>query len=301
MAVIVKPPVSTGYLDYVLPRNPVTKEREFRLVPEAVELALGSYLYSGMISSEGGYYSKHNYQGLIEKVGKRIAPHTDRPELPFQYTVIDSSQLNAWCLPAGKVAFYRGIIERMEHEKDTFGVGHFSLEEKIAAVMGHEVTHACARHSARNLEFVAFLYAVVATLQYALSIFIANTEEDLKKEKPNQLKARPLNDSQNQLALAKTVDVIFTHSYGIILKLLQTHGSRQKEFEADKYGMVYLQRAGYNPKVALWLQKFLEKQRPSDDSFFESIMHLFASHPSSKERYEENCKTLEQIKKGQLK
>ncbi len=289
-----------SYLDSILPKNPVTNKREFRLVPKSFERTLGSFLYPGMIASGGGYYNKHNYHRIVEKVGEKIAQRSDRSDLSFQFSVIDSGILNAWCLPGGKVAFYRGLIEKMKAEESSLGIGFFSLEEKIAAVMSHEITHACARHGARNLEFAAFLYALFSALEYALTFFISNTEKELAKTQENHKKTSPF-DKRDQLALAKIVSGLFEPLYKTVFKLLQQHGSRQHELEADKYGMVYLKRSGYDPKVALWLQKFFAKQHPSEDGILAKILHLFSSHPTSEERLKENTKTLKLIETGKLK
>jgi len=291
---------SPGVLDYILPRNPVTQYREFRLVPESIELALGKYLYPSMMDSQGGQSINSKYHDILTTVGKRIARHTDRRDLPFEFSVVDSSVLNAWCIPGGKIAFYRGLIERMEAETDTFGVGKFTLEEKIAAVMSHEETHACARHSARSLEFVVFLTAAFKVFQYGLSFFIANTEKELDRARAHQPNIN-LSHQHAMLGIAKTANFLFHSAYDLFFKLLQTHGSRQHELEADRYGMLYLQRAGYNPKVAVWLQEFFAKQRPDDNTFLDKVIHLFSSHPTSKERAALNRKTLEDLTQGLLK
>ncbi len=283
-------------LDYILPRNPVTKNREVRLVPEIVELALGRLLYSSMIRSQGGRCLDGSYQGLLQKVGKRIAGHTDRTKLPYEFTVINSSQINAWCLPGGKVAFYRGIIEKMDQEKATFGVGRFSLDEKVAAVMSHELTHAAARHSARGLEFSMFLTAVLQLVRYSLSVFIEQSE---KAKTPDSTEAEVKPDTMMQIA--QGIDLVFLYSYDTIFNLFSTHGSRQHELEADKYGMVYLKRSGYNPKAAIWLQEFFAKNHSHSLGFLDAIFNLFSTHPSSKERAAINRKTYEEIKLGRLK
>ena len=292
-----------GFLDYFLPRNPVTQSRELRLVPQSVELALGKYLYPVMVESKGGRCYTKNYQELVETVGKRLAKHTDRSDLPFEFTVIDSSVVNAWCIAGGKIAFYRGLIEKLEREDNTFGVGHFTLEEKIAAVMAHEETHACARHTARSLEFAVFLTAAFKVLQYALSFFIAKTEEEIKQEKAKSEDPykNNLSNKHAMLGVARTVDTLFDYSYNLIFKLLQTHGSRQHELEADRYGMLYLKRAGYNPKTAIWLQEFFAKQHPHDGGFLDCVMNLFSTHPTSEERAALNRKTFEDLNKGLLK
>ena len=64
--------------------------------------------------------------------------------------------------------------------------------------------------------------------------------------------------------------------------------------------MVYLKRAGYDPRAALWLQKFFAKQHPSEGTFLEKILHLFSTHPTSEERFKKNTETLELIEQGEL-
>jgi beta-barrel assembly-enhancing protease len=289
---------SKGVLDYIFPKNPVTHNREIRLVPSSVERTIGSYLYPSMIDSQGGYYSKHGYDTLVEKVGKRLAEQSDRSHLHFQFNVIDSSKVNAWALPGGKIAFYRGLIQKMDAEKDTFGIGSFTLEEKLAAVGGHEIVHACARHSAKGLEFTMVLYILLSGLQYTIGIFIQNKQKELENQKESGQK--PLMNHEQQLAIAQMVNLAFHKAYNTIFNLLQCHNTRQHEFEADRYGMVYLKRAGYDPKAAIWLQKFFAKQHPSEGTFLEKLLHLFSTHPTSEERLKENEKTLEMIEQGQL-
>jgi len=284
-------------LDNILPRNPVTHKREFRIIPESFERALGNALYPTMINSQGGHYNKKNYEETVTKIGKTLIPICDRPKLDWQFSVIDSNQLNAWCLPNGKIAFYRGIIERMDQEKSDLGVGQFTLEQKIAAVMGHEMTHACARHSAKSLEFGGLLFIISKVLHCALYIFIAKTENEIQKNPrdPETQKKR------STATLAKVVHEIFKRVDGLILQLMVSHGSRKRELEADRYGMVYLHRAGYDPKAAIWLQRFFAKEHPKADNCFGKILGLFRSHPYSEDRVKANEETLKLIQEGKLK
>jgi predicted Zn-dependent protease len=291
------PSMFTDFLDTVLPRNPVTKNREFRLVPESVEIALGSALYGRMVNSEGGEYSRRNYSTLVADVGQKLAERSDRAELPFQFTVIDSSVVNAWCLPGGKVAFYRGLIEKMDQENDDFGVGHFTLEEKVAAVMGHEITHATARHSAKSLEFGAFITVVLATIRYALRSFVQKNE---LADEHGRLSVEQQNN-QSMVQLAKFVDSFFGVFYDAVKGMIVSCSGREREFEADKYGMVYLKRAGYRPEAAIWLQEFFAKQQPKSESgFVHWVTHLFSTHPHAEDRAAQNRETLKEINAGTL-
>ncbi len=216
----------------------------------------------------------------------------DRPDLPWQFSVIDSNTINAWCLPGGKIGFYKGLIERMDQEKDDFGVGHFSLEAKVAAALGHEITHAAARHTARGIELTVLLLTITKTIQIALHCFLAS--------KMNGKNVGSPNEEDNSLIIG--VDWVFARLNVLIMQLLQLHSSRSHEYEADKFGMVYLQRAGYNPKVAIWLQKFMAKEDPETGySCIDKMMNLFSTHPHPEDRVKANEKTLEEINQGILK
>ena len=288
---------SRGPLDYVLPRNPVTKRRQIRIVPEFVEKAIGGLMYPMMINAQGGYYSKNSVPSLVEKVGKKISQRSDRPELDYQFSVIDSNTINAWCLPGGKIALNKGIILEMQREKSSFGVGHFSIEEKIAAVVGHEVTHAAARHTAQSMEFAAFFLVLLTTAKVFLQTFIGQVDRERGRVENREEFARREALAQT----AKVVNGVLEYGDRVVTSLAKSCNSRCNEFEADRYGMVYLKRAGYSPKAAIWLQRFLEKHESKTSiPVIDSILSLFRSHPMADERIKENQKTLEMIRRGEL-
>jgi predicted Zn-dependent protease len=285
---------STSFLDWALPRNPVTQERELRLVPESVELAIGSSVYGRMLACEGGHAANNKYAAMVQDIGKRLSAVSHRSDLPFEFSVIDSATVNAWCLPGGKIAFYTGLIEAMDKETGDFGLGvNFTLEEKIAAVMGHELTHATARHGARTLEFGALLSVGMFSLQIALKSFISREEAkgDNSPERKKEL-----------LALARFADAIFSVFYNLIKAMIVSCSGRRKELEADKYGMVNLQRAGYDPRAAIWLQHFFASKDPlPTNTALRWLRQTFSTHPHGTERAAANIETLKLIEVGELK
>lgn len=280
--------LASSIADTILPRNPVTKKREFHLIPERIEIGLGKSIYSSLINSQGGAGGTAAERALVKKVGNKLSAVSDRPHLPFEFTVIDSSSLNAWCLLGGKTGFNQGLLDALDNDNNSYGVGSFTLEEKVAAVMGHEITHATARHSAKGLEFALFLSAVLRVAQIALCCFAS-------ERRPEEGKRDPVK------TLARTISVVFKRCYNLIYTLVISSNSRSAELEADKYGMVYLKRAGYDPKVAIWLQKFLgTKEKKIDVPWIKSGIALFSSHPTSETRVRENERTLAEINAGKL-
>lgn len=286
-------------VDKIAPRNCVTKQRQvFSVIPESIEIGLGSWLYPQMINSQGGEYLRHGFNNDVDRIGTRLCAHSDRPNLPYQFKVIDSNILNAWCLPGGKIAFYKGLILKMDQEMSDFGLGaHFTLEDKIAGVMSHEITHAAARHSARSLEFGAFITGVLLTSQAFLKIFIRNSEETLRNN-PEHPEARNL---QLNVRIARIIDSVFNVFYDSIYHLITSCAGRHKELEADKYGMVLLKRSGYDPRVGIWVQEFFAKQHPKTHiGWVDYITHIISSHPHAEDRAAINRKTLEEINSGLL-
>lgn len=270
----------------VYPKNPVTKHREVRMIPFWIDILVGKCLFYSMISVEGGYYNKRNYESIVNTIGNTIVRKCDLPDLPFESAVIDSNDVNAWCLPGAKIGFYKGLIERMDLEKDTFGVGNFSLEEKIAAVMGHEITHAAARHSSRDMELGFLISLVFKIVEVAFTNILTMKLED----------KRIGNSRRAMEPLIELVNFVFSRINNFMNKLILFSMSRSKELEADKYGMVYMKRAGYDPRAAIWLQKFFAKENPkTKHKLVDRIINLLSTHPSSEERALQNEKTLQEI------
>jgi len=122
-------------------RNPVTGKQELHFVSESQEIQLGEEVYGYMQQAEGGdYVTDEEVQEYVEKVGKRLAAVSDRPHLPYEFTVLNNSVPNAWALPGGKIAINRGLLTELNNEAE------------LAAVLSHEIVHSAARHGAKMIE-----------------------------------------------------------------------------------------------------------------------------------------------------
>jgi len=120
-------------------RNPATGKMELNLVSESQEVELGKQAKVEAEQAYGVYKEKPELNSYVESVGKGLAAHSDRPNLPYSYEVIDDSSVNAFALPGGPIFITRGIL------------GHLNSEAQMAAVLGHETGHVTARHSATQM------------------------------------------------------------------------------------------------------------------------------------------------------
>ena len=225
--------------------NPVTGEREFSLVSEAQEIQIGEENYAYMQQSGGGLYDVDpELTAYVQGIGNRLAEVSDRP-LPYEFVVLNSSVPNAWALPGGKIALNRGLLTEMNSEAE------------LAAVIGHEIVHAAARHSAQQMSRGMLLQVAVVGTAIATS-----------------------NSGYSDLAIggASIGAQLINQSYG-----------RGAELESDLYGMRYMSRAGYDPQGAVELQRTFV--RLSEGREADWLSGLFASHPPSQERVDANIRT----------
>ena len=232
--------------------NPVTKKREIQLVSESQEIAIGKQNYSPARQSQGGdYIIDPELTAYVQSVGDKLAKVADR-QLPYEYAVINDSTPNAWAMPGGKIAFNRGLLYELNSEAE------------LAAVMGHEMVHAAARHGAKSMERGIFMQGAMV----AVGIGAQNT------------------NYANLIVGGAQVGAALTMSkYG-----------RDAESESDLYGMQYMKKAGYDPTAAVNLQETFVRLSADRKSNF--IDGLFASHPPSQARVDANKATLAKVGAG---
>ncbi len=229
--------------------NPVTGERELMLVSESQEIEMGRDAAPSLKWEFGGQYHDTELESYLEEIVKHTWQNSERPHLPLKFYIQNTSIPNAFALP-GYVAITRGLLSDMENEA------------QFAAVIGHEVGHVMARHSAQRLSRM--------TLQQ-LGLAIG---------------AKALEDKSGSDTLL-TIGAI-----GSSLLLLKY--DRNQELQADKLGVKYMARLGYNPNEALKAHEILEKSMDNylkrrgksrtDDSF---ITQLLSTHPRTEVRLKE--------------
>jgi predicted Zn-dependent protease len=226
---------------------PVTERKQLILIPESSEMKLGEDAFKKIIKVST--LSKN--QALIEKVkkvGKHIAKTANRPDYKWEFIVIeDDRTANAFCLPGGKIGIYTGILP---YTKDDKG---------LAAVIGHEVGHAIARHGAERMSTALLAQAG----QIALNL-IVEVDDPMVLEALNQ-------------AYGLGTEI------GVILPF-----SRKQELEADRIGVSLMDKAGYNAIGAVEFWKRMKQGRQGE----KPLVYL-STHPVDDKRIVEIEKILQ--------
>lgn len=225
--------------------NPVTGKNQFSLVSAEDEVSIGSQNYGPSQQSQGGrYVVDPELNVYVNQVGQKLAAVSDRPQLPYEFVVLNNGVPNAWALPGGKLAINRGLLVELKDES------------QLAAVLGHEITHAAARHGA---------------LQQTQNILV-NT---------GVMVAGVAAATQDSEYAGMAVGAL-----GVGANAWMSKYSRSHELESDKYGIEYMIRAGYDPMGAVELQEtFVKLSEGRQSNWLEG---LFASHPPSQERVAAN-------------
>ena len=237
------------FLLYGCATNPVTGKQELHLISESYEVKVGEENYPYTQQSQGGdYITDPELVQYIQDVGYRLAQVSDRSQLPFEFAIINSSVPNAWALPGGKIAVNRGLLLELDNEAE------------LAAVLGHEIVHATARHGAKSMERGLLMSAALI----GLSIYVAGSD---------------YSQYQN----------VILGAAGLGTTLIGQKYGRDAELEADFYGMHYMSKAGFDSSAAVGLQQtFVRLANNRQPNWLEG---LFSSHPPSQERVDANMET----------
>lgn len=132
-----------------------TGRRQLMLIPESQDAKLGADAYSQVLAEERES-TDAEMTAVLRRVGERIAAVANRPDFEWEFRLIESEQVNAFCLPGGKIAVYTGILPIMQNEAG------------MAVVIGHEVAHAVARHGPERMSQQMSVSVVQEVLKHGL-------------------------------------------------------------------------------------------------------------------------------------
>lgn len=229
---------------------PITGRRQLNVLPEATVMDMSFQSYRDFLSKNPPVSPADPKAQMVQRVGNKLAQavqkyFADRKETEFikgykwEFNLVQDKSVNAWAMPGGKVVVYTGLLDVAQDEAG------------LAAVMGHEIAHAIARHGNERMSQQLLVQLGGIGLDVALS------------QKPQQTRD------------------IFLQSYGVgstlgILKYSRTH-----ETEADKLGLIFMAMAGYNPQEAINFWQRMSKTGGAEPPQF------LSTHPNHSTRIKE--------------
>lgn len=214
--------------------NPVTKKREFMLLSEADEYNLGKQTDQSVIETYG-IYNEPELLNSVSSIGKTMGSLSHRPHLDYNFKILDTPVINAFAVPGGFVYMTRGILAYLNNEAE------------LAGVIGHEIGHITARHSAKQ-------YSKAQLAQLGLGLGAALSET-----------------FRNYAGIA---------DFGVGMLFLKY--SRDNERQADALGVEYSTKAGYDSNHMANFFDTLERLHPGSDQ--SGLPAWFSTHPNPPDR-----------------
>jgi predicted Zn-dependent protease len=206
------------------------------LLPLSIDISIGQDAAPSVEEELGPVLMNPALTQYVEKVGNRLIPFT-KTNLPYRFQILDNDQINAFALPGGNVYVTTGLLRSL------------SSEAQLAAILGHEISHAADRHGIKQLGVGAG--ATILT-QIALG-------------------------SSMTSAMRKQLT-------SFLMGLLSSGYSRHHEEKADALGLEMAARSGYNPWGAVEVMRLFDRLDGEDPGLIEA---LFQTHPVSGERADE--------------
>ncbi|MGD8712912.1 MAG: M48 family metalloprotease [Desulfobacterales bacterium] len=226
--------------------NPVTGKKQLMLVSEDQEIQIDKQYSPYQFSADYGTVQDKALTDYVNRTGRNMTQRTHRTHMPYNFRVVNATYVNAYAFPGGSIACTRGIMLGLDNEAE------------LAALLGHELGHVNARHTAEQMSKGMLTQAVVGGLSLAAGSAGAGYGQ--------------LASQLGQLGAGA---------------LLASY-SRDNEREADALGMEYMVQSGYSSEGMIGLMDLLQslgKHKPN------AIELMFATHPMSEERYQTAVQT----------
>ena len=221
--------------------NPVTGESQFMLMSEQEEIQIDRQNSPYQLSADYGITQDRSLEAYIDQTGQRLAALSHRPRMPYRFNVVNATYINAYAFPGGTISATRGILLKLNDEAE------------LASLLGHELGHVNARHTAQQMSQAM----LTQTLVGGAAAIVGS-------------QGSALGDLTTQLGSIGAGALLASYS-------------RDNERQADDLGLRYMVAAGYNPQGFVGLMdmlRTLNKQRPN------AVELMFSTHPMSDERYQ---------------
>jgi predicted Zn-dependent protease len=225
-----------------------------REIDQEEEIQIGEGLAMGLLGAVP-LYPNDNLQRYVNRVGRWVALHGERPDLPWTFGVMDSEIVNAFALPGGTIFVSWGLVKRLNNESE------------LAGVLAHEVAHVVKKHQLAAIQNAAGSGALGAIGQEMLSQKLGKT-------------------GVGKVGLQGEVAAMGTNLVkdGFFLRPLD----RSLEYEADRTGVVIATRAGYDPYGLVAVLQMMQGLKEEDAG----LSIVFKTHPQPSDRITELEKSM---------
>ena len=217
--------------------NPVTGQRELMLLDDQEEIELGRQANTQIVQ-EFGIYDDPGLSSYVNDFCQKLAKISHRPELSYECKVMDSPVVNAFAVPGGYIYFTRGILAYLNNEAE------------MITVIGHELGHITARHSAQQ-------YSRAQLAQVGLGV---------------------------GMIFLDYLPAIAGDVAQLGMQMLFLKFSRDNERQSDDLGVEYASKMGYDAKQMANFFDTLDRMRPSSEG--SPLPDWFSTHPNPAERNE---------------
>jgi beta-barrel assembly-enhancing protease len=224
------------------------------------EIALGEQLTAGFLGASP-LHQDAALQRYVNRVGKWLALHSDRPDLPWTFAVIDTDTINAFAMPGGDVIVSSGLVKRL------------SSESELAGVLSHEIAHVVKKHQVQAIQSAA------------KGDLMSSIGKDLAGDAIARRGGGALTQAGKSALANVAADLL---KDGFFLRPLD----RSMEFEADQLGVVIATRSGYDPYGLVGALEMLAQYKGGGDA-----ASVFSTHPPATDRLGELEKFLPAVER----
>lgn len=221
--------------------NPITGEDQHVALTVDEEIALGLQSAPQMANQHGGALSDVKIQALVDDIGEKIVNSTAAgdTDYQFEFTVLaDAQTINAFALPGGPIFITTALLKRLE------------TEGQLAGVLGHEIGHVVARHSAEQIAQSELIKGISGAA--AIAAYDPNNPQG----------------GQQAAAVAQMIGKAINMKYG-----------RDDEIEADTLGVRFIAKSGYDPRALIGVMKILAEASQGNNQ-----PEFFSTHPNPENR-----------------
>lgn len=228
---------------------PITGRKQNILVSDEQVLTLSNKEYSDYMKSAKLSTNSYN-TAMVKRVGQRLATAVEKylnehglqaetKEYSWEFNLVQDQSVNAFCMPGGKIVVYEGLLPVTKDEAS------------LAIVLGHEIAHAVAKHSAEQMS------------------------KQIKNQYGTEILGQVLNAAGVSSGTTQLAQIIAQKG----LQFRSLKYSRDNESEADRMGLIFAAMAGYDPNVAV---SFWQRMAQMTDNSNQS--DVFSDHPSDAKR-----------------